>query len=278
VGETKPDFRTFRGKVGETKPDFRTFQGKVIAATNRDLAAEMRAGRFRPDFYYRLCADVITTPKLSDQLADRPEDLPDIVRYVVQRRVLRSEGSTAVPIADAEIDALVDEVVTWIGRNLESGYSWPGNFRELEQCVRNLMIRNHYQRPGMGEPHEPVEAFLHSVGEGSLSSDALLGKYYALVLLRTGSYAVASQRLGVDWRTLKKRIDLEFLSEVTRLARGRYGVLSKPAVLASGPPRVADLPSGEDSSAGLGSDQRSGSSSARRSFGRPGNRPSTSRK
>ena len=47
---------------------------------------------------------------------------------------------------------LVDEVVEWIGRNLEAGYPWPGNFRELEQCVRNLMIRNHYQPPGVGEP------------------------------------------------------------------------------------------------------------------------------
>ncbi len=240
----------------------------------------MRAGRFRPDFYYRLCADVITTPTLRDQLADRPEDLPNMVRYVIRRRVLRSESSTAAPMAGAEIDVLVDEVVAWIGRNLESGYSWPGNFRELEQCVHNLMIRDHYQRPGVGEAEgagDPVEGFLSRVGEGSFSNDALLGKYYAVVLLRTGSYAAASQRLGVDWRTLKKRIDPEFLSEVIRLARGRYGVLSEPAVLPSGPPRVADSPSGEDVSSGIGGDRRPGKSPARRPSGRPGDRPGTTR-
>ena len=197
-------------RVGETTSVPRDFKGKVIAATNRDLAAEMRAGRFRPDFYYRLCADVIKTPALREQLADRPEDLPDIVRYVLRRRVLRSEGPGAEPMAGAEVDSLLDEVVTWIGRNLESGYSWPGNFRELEQCVRNLMIRNHYQPPGVGEPEgagDPVEAFLRRVGEGSLTSDALLAKYYALVLRLTGSLRAASERLGVDWRTLKTRID-----------------------------------------------------------------------
>jgi DNA-binding NtrC family response regulator len=212
-------------RVGETRKVLREFKGKVIAATNRDLAAEMRAGRFRHDFYFRLCADVITTPALRDQLADRPGDLPEIVRYVVRRRVLPSEGPRGEPMAGTEIDSLVAEVVAWISHNLGAGYSWPGNFRELEQCVRNLMIRNHYQPPGAGQPEETgnaAGAFLRTVREGSLTSDSLLGQYYALVLLRTGSYAAASERLDVDWRTLKKRIDLKFLSrlEAARDASG----------------------------------------------------------
>jgi DNA-binding NtrC family response regulator len=217
-------------RVGETRKAPREFQGKVIAATNRDLAAEMRAGRFRPDFYYRLCADVIKTPALRDQLADRPEDLPDIVRYVVRRRVLRSEGPGVEPMAGAEVDSIVDGVVEWVGRNLEAGYPWPGNFRELEQCVRNLMIRNHYQPPGVNETEgagDPAEAFLRSVGEGSLTSDALLTKYYALVLRRTGSYTAASERLGVDWRTLKKRIDPEFLPKHEKGTETRKGDIAE---------------------------------------------------
>ena len=67
-------------KVGDTKS--LTFKGKIIAATNRDLAAEMQAGRFRRDFYYRLCADQIVTPSLAEQLADRPEDLAEMVRFI----------------------------------------------------------------------------------------------------------------------------------------------------------------------------------------------------
>ena len=69
--------RTFQ-RLGETEP--RRFQGKVIAATNRDLATEIDAGRFREDFYYRLCSDVIVTPSLAEQLARRPGRAPPAPR------------------------------------------------------------------------------------------------------------------------------------------------------------------------------------------------------
>jgi hypothetical protein len=61
--------------VGDTAP--REFSGKLIAATNRGLPVEIRAGRFREDLYYRLCADQIHTPSLHDQVADSPELLDD---------------------------------------------------------------------------------------------------------------------------------------------------------------------------------------------------------
>ena len=60
-------------RLGETTD--REFHGKIIAATNRDLAAAMREGQFREDFYYRLCADVIHTPSLREQLVDAPDDV-----------------------------------------------------------------------------------------------------------------------------------------------------------------------------------------------------------
>ena len=70
-------------RIGETTP--RRFAGKVIAATNRDLAQEIAAGRFREDFYYRICADLIATPTLREQLADAPEDLRNLLRIVAGR-------------------------------------------------------------------------------------------------------------------------------------------------------------------------------------------------
>ena len=70
-------------RVGEMAP--RRFAGKVIAATNRDLKQEIAAGRFRADLYYRLCADVIATPTLREQLAESPQDLPHLVRIVAGR-------------------------------------------------------------------------------------------------------------------------------------------------------------------------------------------------
>ncbi len=71
--------------VGDTVP--RDFHGKLIAATNRDLPAEIRAGRFREDLYYRLCADLIQTPSLADQIRDSPLVLRELVHYMTLRTV-----------------------------------------------------------------------------------------------------------------------------------------------------------------------------------------------
>ncbi len=64
------------------------FQGKIITATNRDLAAAMRAGRFREDFYHRLCDDHIATPSLAEQLADperKRQEIPELVRFLASQ-------------------------------------------------------------------------------------------------------------------------------------------------------------------------------------------------
>ena len=140
-------------RLGETKE--RAFEGKVIAATNRDLGAEMQAGHFREDLYYRLCSDRIETPSLRDQIADHPEDLHNLV-LVIARRLFATEGD--------EIAASVEE---WIHSHLGAEYEWPGNIRELEQCVRNLVIRGSYRpmaRPAGASP-----------GEGGPSLSGLVG-------------------------------------------------------------------------------------------------------
>ena len=62
--------------VGDTA--LREFHGKLIAATNRDLPAEIRAGQFREDLYYRLCADLIQTPSLAEQIRDSPQVLREL--------------------------------------------------------------------------------------------------------------------------------------------------------------------------------------------------------
>ena len=117
-------------RLGETK--IRQFEGRIIAATNRDLRREIESGRFREDLYYRLCADIIETPSLAAQTADNPDMLSDLVQQIAGR------------ICPDEQDALATEVLTWIQRSLPSDYHWPGNIRELEQCVRNVLISGSY--------------------------------------------------------------------------------------------------------------------------------------
>ena len=178
-------------RLGETQP--RRFAGKLIAATHRDLAREVAEGRFRADFYYRLCSDVVRTPSLAEQLADRPGDLPRLVGFVT--RQLSDDPAHAAELTDA--------VVRHIQRELGEGYDWPGNFRELEQCVRSVAIRGRYE-PLERRGEDALDAALR---ETSCDADTLVARYARLVHRREGSYAAAARVLGLDRRTVKARVE-----------------------------------------------------------------------
>ncbi|MCE5230851.1 sigma 54-interacting transcriptional regulator [bacterium] len=185
-------------RIGETRP--LRFQGKVITATHRDLGRMMQEGRFREDLYYRLCADQLRTPTLREQLDDAPKDLGAFVAFIARRLVPADE------LAD-----FTGEVEGWIRTNLPEDYAWSGNFRELEQCVRNLMIRRQY-RPAVAEDRtneNAREALGRAVTEGKLTIEELLAKYCSLVYAECGSYQETARRLGVDHRTVKQRLDKE---------------------------------------------------------------------
>jgi DNA-binding NtrC family response regulator len=206
-------------KVGDTETCI--FKGKIIAATNRDLAAEMHAGRFHEDLYYRLCADKLFTPSLAEQLAALPEDLPELVRFIAQKVLTPltydPDELAFEPTPDddltKEVERLTAEVVTWIDRELGRNYAWPGNLRELGQCVRNVMIRGSYYPAKI--PLGPVEELLRQVRGVEVTADELLGRYYALAYHRSHeNYMAAARPLGVDWRVVKGRLDQTFLERL----------------------------------------------------------------
>jgi DNA-binding NtrC family response regulator len=95
---------------------------RVIATTNRDLAAEVRAGRFREDLFYRLSVVPLRVPPLRE----RPEDIPLLVQAFAGRTA--REIGRPVPAIDAETIALLQ------------GYDWPGNVRELSHAVERAVI------------------------------------------------------------------------------------------------------------------------------------------
>ncbi|MES1261613.1 MAG: sigma 54-interacting transcriptional regulator [Acidobacteriota bacterium] len=193
--------------VGDTAR--REFSGKLIAATNRDLQARIRSGHFREDLYYRLCADLIRTPSLREQIEDSPSLLRDLLLFMV-RRAAGSEAERSLP-----------EVETWVREHLPAGYAWPGNYRELEQCVRNVIIRKSYA-PITGRDQtvdgDPADtAFFGRFRRGELSAGEVLAYYAALVYRQTGTYEEAAKRLGLDRRTVKAKVEA-FLSDATRPA------------------------------------------------------------
>jgi DNA-binding NtrC family response regulator len=94
---------------------------RLIAASNRDLATEVKAGRFREDLYYRLNVVPIRVPPLRE----RPEDVEPLIRAFV-RRYAERYGMGAVELEPALVDALRSN-------------AWPGNVRELENAVARLL-------------------------------------------------------------------------------------------------------------------------------------------
>lgn len=192
--------RTFQ-RLGDTTP--RNFEGKLIAATNRDLPAEIRAGRFRQDFFYRLCADTITTPALHEQLAGNLTELQHLVRFISAR--VAGEG---------EAEQLTGEVVRAIEQSPGLDYRWPGNFRELEQCVRSVMLRGLYEPATVMLAGDARQRIADGVVSGAFTADDLLRNYTTLLYARSRNYSQVAEKLGIDRRTVRAKVDVRLLEEL----------------------------------------------------------------
>lgn len=195
--------RTFH-PVGDTTG--KRFQGKLIAATNKDLAQAIHQGRFREDLYFRLCSDLIVTPSLSQQLRESPGVMQDLVLFMARR------------VAGDEAESLAREAGEWILNRLGPDYEWPGNYRELEQCIRNLLIRKDY-RPVSWGPRDSSGGLFEPAYGGRLTASELLTRYCTLIYARTGSYEETARRLDLDRRTVKSKVDAALLERVRREAR-----------------------------------------------------------
>lgn len=95
---------------------------RVISATNRDLVADVKSGRFRQDLFYRLHVFPLSVPPLRE----RTEDIPDLVRHFLAR-FCAEEGKTIKTVSG---DAMM----------LLKGLSWPGNVRQLENAVFRAVV------------------------------------------------------------------------------------------------------------------------------------------
>jgi two-component system nitrogen regulation response regulator NtrX len=107
---------------------------RVIATTNRDLAAEITAGRFREDLFYRLNVVPLRVPSLRE----RRDDIPLLARHFLAR----SAETSGLPLRDLAEDALA----------VLQAYDWPGNVRQLRNLMDWLLIM------APGETKEPIRA------------------------------------------------------------------------------------------------------------------------
>ena len=128
IGETSPAFQVKLLRVlqeGEIRPlgaqRPRRVDVRVISATNRDLAADVEAGRFRRDLYYRLAAFPIHLPPLRE----RPMDIPAIAARILQD-VNRAFHRAVPSLAEETLRRMAD-------------YAWPGNVRELHNEIQRMV-------------------------------------------------------------------------------------------------------------------------------------------
>jgi two-component system nitrogen regulation response regulator NtrX len=121
---------------------------RIIAATNKDLAAECEAGKFRQDLYFRLNVIPIRMPSLRE----RPEDVPIMLFHF-----LREMGSEHIEI---EEDAL----------SFLSGYDWPGNVRELRNLAERIVVMHPGNRLGVDSLKNLVQKRAEKAPEGDIQT------------------------------------------------------------------------------------------------------------
>ena len=175
-------------RIGENRT--RSVDAQVVAATNRSLMAEVRAGRFRQDLWYRLDVLLITVPPLRVRLGDLP--------ILVDRfwgEATRRAGSRAVLAAET-VRAL-------------SEYHWPGNVRELQNVLAGLAVAapplgrvtTQYLPPRLAAPPASAEG---SLRKARLASDR---RHVSEILARVGGHrGRAARALGLSRQGLAKLV------------------------------------------------------------------------
>jgi two-component system, NtrC family, response regulator HydG len=179
-------------RVGEDRP--RHVDVRVLAATNRDIEADVAAGHFREDLYYRLAGVRVHVPPLRDRL----DDIPLLANHFLDRFAADSERRGRLKphagISEAAARALTQRI-------------WRGNVRELENVLRLAWIR---AMPGA--PIEPELLETPGLGGPRMAPAALADVEQAAIeraMTRTsGNISAAARLLGIDrttlWRKMKK--------------------------------------------------------------------------
>src|SRR4051812_48894766 len=173
---------------------------RVIATTNRDLLAEVAAGQFREDLYYRLAVVPIIVPPLRERDGDVLE-LADHFLSVAAERLNRG------PFV-LEQDA----------RELLAQYAWPGNVRELQNIITRACVLNQGQpisagtlRPWLQINGTQVNELTSSIGAESFPADVTLDEMERRLIVATlkrcdGHRAKAAEALGIGLRTLSGKL------------------------------------------------------------------------
>ena len=173
---------------------------RLVAATNRDLAAEVKAGKFREDLYYRLNVVAVTLPPLRR----RKSDVPLLVSHFVEKYA-DAYGKPVRGLGPGTLDALL-------------AYDWPGNVRELENAIeRAVVLCKSSQLTADDLPPTLRGPRPEHRDPGALIPGASMAEIEREAILRTlemvaGSTSRAAEVLGISVRKIQYRLK-EFAGE-----------------------------------------------------------------
>jgi len=176
-------------RVGENRS--RKVDARVVAATNRDLAAEVHAARFRQDLYYRLRVVEIRVPPLRER---RDDILP------LARTFLVDAGARLGRKVSGFTPAAAQQLVR---------YDWPGNVRELENAVERAVVLVRGHRIDVEDLPEEVGLALPGVAAaGSVRTLREIEREYITAVLRAndGNRTRTAQQLGIGPATLYRKL------------------------------------------------------------------------
>jgi len=178
---------------------------RLVCATNRDLEAEVKAGKFREDLYFRINVVTVHLPPLRE----RREDVPILVAHFLAKLARRERRAAATLSPEA--------------LKLLNGYGWPGNVRELENAIEravavakgNVVLPSDLP-PEVGGGAGTAAAIAAGGGDGGgiiadrPSLAELERRYIQLVLQESGgNKKKAAEKLGIDRRTLYRALERE---------------------------------------------------------------------
>jgi two-component system, NtrC family, response regulator HydG len=172
---------------------------RLIAATNVDLAGEVKAGRFREDLFYRLNVIPVNVPPLRD----RRDDVPLLAQHFVQVYAEKN-GKAISGCSAAAIERLTE-------------YAWPGNVRELENAIERAVVLTRAGQTMIDEDALPRE--IRDAAPGTASASSLtfpLGMPLAEIEMRVihetlrhtrGDKRLTAKLLGIATRTIYRRLE-----------------------------------------------------------------------
>ena len=174
-------------RVGEPKP--RRANVRVIAATNRDLAAEVKTGRFREDLFYRLNVICVALPGLRERPADLARFAESYRKFFAARL-----GKKVTAFAPAVAAAF-------------AGYKWPGNLRELRNVIERATILSAGETVELCDlPDELRGAADPAIAVGArVTLDALEAEHLKRIVALSRNLDDAAKTLGIDPATLYRK-------------------------------------------------------------------------